>query len=291
MYDFISLNIICPVCEKSLMDTEYLVDHKPSIKLGIEVPDKKGTIFLSSIYGSYNYSCDIETPKNEIVKLFCPHCKAEIKSETKCNLCKAHMVAFLMDTGGMVNICSRIGCKNHFVEITDLSSALKNLFKEREISACPDLKDTTAPAEEGEEINEMDEMHETIKTGAFLRAYCPHCRKTLIEGNILKLRIVKENNESGFLMLSPYLNVYTSKSTIHLRESKSVGDIKCFHCDASLIVKDKNCDKCGCPTAKISIGVLTRIIDFYICSKKGCRWHGLNDKDINYIELEDRENW
>lgn len=291
MYNFISLNIICPVCSKSLMEPEYLVDYKPGIKLKIEIANKKGTIFLSSIYGSYNYSCDIETPKNKIAKLFCPHCKAEITSETKCNLCKAPMVSFLMDIGGMVNICSRIGCKNHFVEIADLSSALKKLFKEHEVTAYSNLQDTITPVKEGKEISEVDEMREIIKTGAFLRAYCPQCRKTLIEGNILKLRIVREDNESGFLMLSPYLNVYTSKSTIFLSEGKSIGDMKCFHCDASLIVKDKNCDKCGYPTAKIFISVLTKMIDFYICSKKGCRWHGLNDEDINYIELEDRENW
>ena len=291
MYDFISINVKCPHCNKLLMDSERLVDHKPGIRLTIENAKKKGTIVLSSIYGSYNYLCDIELTVGETVKLFCPHCKKEISDQTKCNLCNAPMVSFLMDIGGIVNICSRIGCKNHFVEIVDLSSALKKLDKEHKIIEFPNRRGTIAPSEDGEKIDEINEMHETIKTGAFLRAYCPHCKKTLVEGNILKLRIVKENNESGFLMLSPYLNVYTSKSTILLPEGKSIGDMKCFHCDASLMVKDKSCEKCGSPTAKISISVLTRMIDFYICSKKGCRWHGLNDNDINNIELEDRENW
>jgi hypothetical protein len=200
------------------------------------------------------------------------------------------MLPFQLEMGGMVNICSRIGCKNHFVEISDLSAVMKNLQEEAEIPGCPP-KDNLTPVKESEEISEADEMRETIKSGAFLWVYCPLCKKTLIDSNMLKLRIVKENNESGFMMLSPYLNVYTTKTTIVLPEDKIIGDIKCFHCDSSLIVKDKSCGKCGSPAARLSVSVLTRMIDFYICSKKGCRWHGLNEKDINFIELEDRQNW
>ena len=40
------------------------------------------------------------------------------------------MVPFHLDMGGKVSICSRNGCKNHFVEFDDLSVAMKRLYQE-----------------------------------------------------------------------------------------------------------------------------------------------------------------
>jgi hypothetical protein len=33
------------------------------------------------------------------------------------------------------------------------------------------------------------------------------------------------------------------------------------------------------------------MIDFFICAKKGCTWHGLNKKDLDDIRLEDSVEW
>jgi hypothetical protein len=106
---------------------------------------------------------------------------------------------------------------------------------------------------------------------------------------MLKLRI--ENGESGILMLSPYLNVFTSKSTIVLPEEKTVSDLKCFHCNKTLIVEDKNCEKCGSPIAGIHVVARTKLINFYICTRKGCKWHGLNESDLYDIKLESSLEW
>ncbi len=106
---------------------------------------------------------------------------------------------------------------------------------------------------------------------------------------MLKLKI--HNGEEGFLMLSPYLNVFTSKSTIFLAEDKTVKDILCCHCNQSLISEDKTCEKCGSEVAKIAIGARTKLIDFYICTKKGCRWHGLSSDDLIDIRLQDSLEW
>ena len=43
--------------------------------------------------------------------------------------------------------------------------------------------------------------------------------------------------------------------------------------------------------ARIALNVRNKMLDFYICSKKGCRWHGLNQEDINEIRLEDSMEW
>lgn len=291
MYELISLKVNCPVCGKSLMDEKKLVDNCPSYKLKIKIDEKEGTMNLSSVWESYNYICDIETPEDAIIKIFCSHCNSEIISDAECEVCKAPMIPLDLELGGKIDICSRVGCKNHFVKFVDFTFALKNLFSESELNGMPYYRDMTISKQESDtSLSHEEEKIEIIKSGTFLHAYCPHCKKTLIEKNMIKLMVVR-GRKKGFIMLSPYLNVFTSKSTIFLREGEMIGDLRCFNCNSSLMVKDKSCEECGCEIAKIAISARTKLIDFYICAKKGCRWHGLSREDLNDIRLEDSLEW
>lgn len=222
MYELISLKLKCPVCGKSLMDETHLVDNEPSIHLYIEIGGEKGDIHLSSIYGSYNYKTNIEMPEGEIAKFICTHCDAQITSDSECLSCGANMVPFYLDMGGKVTICSRSGCKNHFVEFEDLGIALKKMYQEYGLAGKDDFK----PDHVIEKVEKpVDEDKEIIESGTFLNSYCPHCNKSLLEDNMLKLKVY--NGKEGFLMLSPYLNVFTTKSTIFLEEDKSLKDVRC----------------------------------------------------------------
>ncbi|MCX6235199.1 MAG: hypothetical protein NT175_10870 [Bacteroidetes bacterium] len=280
LFDFICLNVKCPLCKKSLMDKDQLVDGKPGIVLNIETSEQKGTIILSSIYESYNYRCSIDIPSGEIAKFSCPLCHQMITSDIQCEYCDAHMVPLLLDIGGKANICSRSECKGHFLEFENISVALKKLYL---------LGDLTGPLPEG--IFENGDSKEILETGTYLHTYCPICNKTLIEQGLIKLKIINERNEEGFVLLSPYLNVFTSKSTVFLKEDQVVKNIKCNHCDTSLIDEKVTCQVCGSPTAKIAVSASKKIIDFFICSKKGCRWHGLSEEDLYDIQLEDSLEW
>jgi ssDNA-binding Zn-finger/Zn-ribbon topoisomerase 1 len=288
MYNFVSLNVKCPICGVSFMDETHPVDNEPSIKLNIKIANKNGVINLSSIYGSYNYICDVDCPNNDIAEFTCPHCHFDLNSDIECKVCKAPMVPFYLDMGGRVSVCSRAGCKNHVIEFEDLSMALAKFYQEYGYinKAEEEIKESEITSEP-----EKDENLEIIESGTFLSAYCPHCKRSLIENDMLKLKIVNDKKEVGFIMLSPFLNVFSSKSTVFLAEGKPVGELKCFHCDKSLMLSDKNCEKCGSPVAKISISARSKLIDFYICSKKGCRWHGLSEDDIEEIKLEDSLEW
>jgi hypothetical protein len=200
------------------------------------------------------------------------------------------MVPFYLDMGGKVSICSRSGCKNHHVEFEDLSMALRKLYQEYGFRGRKYPKKEQPSEQQSKTVEKpVDEHTEIIETGTFLQSYCPHCRKSLIVNDMLKLKII--NGEEGFLLLSPYLNSFTSKSTIYLPEDKPVTDIMCFHCDASLVENDKSCGKCGSPVAKINISASSKLIDFYICTKKGCRWHGLSEEDLYSIKLEESDEW
>ena len=269
------------------MDKEHLVDNKPSVHTKIKIDDQEGDIWLSSIYGSYNFESSIEIPLDTIPLFFCPHCSAEIISDRKCELCDAPMIPFHLIEGGVVHICSRRGCKKHSIEFDDLELALQHFYNEFAYGQ-------TTPLEKQEPkptLPEKTSDKEIIKTGTYLHSFCPYCHKSIIEKETIKFEIKNKDGEIGYLYLSPYLNVFTHKSTIRLPEKESVADISCPHCGHSLIEKDKKCEVCGSDVAKISVSAITKLIDFYICTKKGCTWHGLSDEDVKSILLEDSEEW
>jgi len=292
MYDFISLNVKCPLCGVTLMDANHPVDNKPSIRLGAEMNGNKGFVCLSSIYGSYNYMCDIELEKGQLTILSCPSCKHEITSKQSCVHCDAPMVHLALDMEGRVSFCSRYGCKSHFVEFEDLTHVLQRLYEDfgyddAKVGKTPDKQQVSEvrPAEKAK----SDEHLEIISTGTFLHAYCPHCKRSLIEDELLKLKVIQE--ESGYVLVSPYLNVFSTKSTIYLPEEQPISEIACPHCEKTLIESSHVCGKCGSPAARIAVSARTKLIDFYICTKKGCRWHGLNEDDMFNIKLEDSIEW
>jgi ssDNA-binding Zn-finger/Zn-ribbon topoisomerase 1 len=290
MFNIISLKVKCPVCSASLMDKEQMVDNEPGIKLDISIGPKKGYIWLSSIYESYNYFADIDIPKNEIAVFHCPHCHSEIKSDDLCKTCHAPLVPFHLEDGGKVTICSRAGCKKHSVAFEDLSTALGYFYEKYTYTHSDDII-FSPHHEEHKDDTDAEEDKEIIKTGTFLSAYCPHCRRSLIEDRMVKLKVENELGETGYLMLSPYLNVFTHKSTVKLPEKHPIKNIRCPHCDEPLFVDGKLCPVCNSEVAKVQVAAMTKMIDFYICSKKGCTWHGLSDEDIQSIVLEDSKDW
>lgn len=128
----VSLNAKCPHCGKSFMDEETKLRDVRSIKLNIETSENRGTIRLCSIYGCYDHLCDIDLKEGEIVKIFCPHCNKELKSNDECDAkdCNAPMIPLTLQLGGKVFICSRKGCDNHFVAFEDLATEVRKFYHE-----------------------------------------------------------------------------------------------------------------------------------------------------------------
>jgi hypothetical protein len=288
--NLISLRVKCPVCGHSLMDEERPVDNCPGIKLNINVGEASGVIHLSSVWESYNYISTVETPKKEVIELSCPHCSSKLIGRADCDVCDAPMIPLDLELGGDICICSRIGCKNHFVKFVDFSFALKQLYLEAGYKGRPYSEDMIYP--EKIDIPETEEEKDTelMRTGTFLKSYCPHCKKSLIEDNSIKLK-VDRGDKKGYLMLSPYLNIFTSRSTIRLPEDELIGNILCSHCDHSLVIPGEVCGDCGSEVARIVVGATSRLVDFYICAKKGCTWHGLSREDMDDIRLESSLEW
>ena len=129
----IQVNVKCPHCEQSLMDKDHKIDDHASIKVMIEFEGRKGWLSLSSLYGSYNTESEFAITDGEIVRFFCSKCNANLEGTRKCEKCNAPMIAVDFVNGGVVQICSRKGCKKHLIEFEDL---------EREIGAFYDTYST-----------------------------------------------------------------------------------------------------------------------------------------------------
>lgn len=117
------------------MDYTQYLNAKPSIKVKVAVGDKEGILNLCSTYGCYDKVSSIELVENEIAKLICPYCKQDLSTQITCELCHAPMVDLTLNKGGKVHICSRIGCKKHYVSFEDIYETLTNFYGEYDYGA------------------------------------------------------------------------------------------------------------------------------------------------------------
>jgi (2Fe-2S) ferredoxin len=111
------LTVSCSRCNHSLMDPDHLIDGSPSIRVTVSFERKHGWLRLSSLYGSFAVESEYLIRTDEIVHFFCPHCHAELKGASTCPLCNAPMVSMIVRAGGIVQICSRRGCKGHMLDL------------------------------------------------------------------------------------------------------------------------------------------------------------------------------
>jgi len=111
------VEVSCARCNHSLMDSRHQIDGYPSIRVTVSFGNKHGWFCLSSLYGSYNVSSEYDVPPDTLIQVFCPHCHAELIGGAKCAECDAPMVPMIVRGGGVVQICTRRGCKGHMLDI------------------------------------------------------------------------------------------------------------------------------------------------------------------------------
>lgn len=111
------VEVSCARCNHSLMDSEHPVDGHPAIRVTVAFDGIHDHILLSSLYGSFNVESDHEIPPDTVVDFFCPHCHAHLAGSSNCPECRTPMVPMIVRGGGIVQICSRRGCKGHILDI------------------------------------------------------------------------------------------------------------------------------------------------------------------------------
>jgi NADH:ubiquinone oxidoreductase subunit E len=111
------IEVSCPRCNHSLMDESHPIDEHPSIRVTMAFGREHGWIRMSSLYGSYTVESEYEIPEGTLVNFFCSHCHAELIGALRCPECTTPMVPMMVRGGGIVQICSRRGCKGHMLDL------------------------------------------------------------------------------------------------------------------------------------------------------------------------------
>ena len=112
-------HVNCSRCNHGLMDPDHPIDGSPSIRVTVSFERKHGWLRLSSLYGSFAVESEYPIHADDVVDFFCPHCHAELKGASTCPLCSAPMVSMIVRAGGIVQVCSRRGCKGHMLDLED----------------------------------------------------------------------------------------------------------------------------------------------------------------------------
>ena len=117
------LDVVCPVCQRSLMNEEVKINGLPSVKLNIRSEEnERGTVYLCATYECFEHHKDMAVAQGEIVEFCCPFCHSELLTRETCRICDAPMVKLGLQSGGFIKICSRFGCFNHYLSLSDLEA-------------------------------------------------------------------------------------------------------------------------------------------------------------------------
>ncbi len=116
------VGVSCPRCGKSFMDPANPVRGCPSIRLTFALEGKQGWMCLSSLYGSFDVKSEFEIPPDAVVKIFCPHCRAELGDPWPCMECDAPMISLAVPGGGVARVCTRRGCRGHMLDLNGVNS-------------------------------------------------------------------------------------------------------------------------------------------------------------------------
>jgi NADH:ubiquinone oxidoreductase subunit E len=115
------IQVNCPRCDHTLMDTAHKINSCASIKLAASSDGKKGILYLSGLYGSAHADSDGEFMQGAVTLLSCPHCAKELPGVSDCPECGAKMAMMTAGKYATLHVCSRCGCKGHMLDITALT--------------------------------------------------------------------------------------------------------------------------------------------------------------------------
>jgi hypothetical protein len=101
------LETICPQCREDLTVGEW-IDLKLSLADG-----REGAISLSAYFSDYSAKPPFFIEEGALAHFFCPHCLTDLTTDRQCGLCLAPLFAMGIRTGGMIEVCTRKGCKGH----------------------------------------------------------------------------------------------------------------------------------------------------------------------------------
>lgn len=261
------LDCRCPHCGKSVIENE-------RIKLGvINHGHEHGILRLSPYLNYHDLTSTIRLEDWQPVQdVLCPHCVHSFrKAEERCGECGSEVARVVVKAAGEIFgllFCLRKNCHWHGLD-TEARGTLSL-----------EAAGFTSPRNQ----------KEFVQTGTKLKVSCPRCHANLVHGEDLLLHARNADGRLFVVRLSPLLNVFTCECSIFLSEGEEVADMICPKCDQSLWLDGKHCDACGARAARMRVGAAVQEVDFYICMRNRCHWHGLSTEDRRRIILDESAN-
>jgi len=119
----IQIEVKCPHCGRSLINPDIQLDQLDSIHLAAKIGPDLGSLYLSQIYGSYLKRFEkIEDVPNAVVECSCPHCHTPFPVHGVCE-CGAPIIGLDLKVGGVIKVCTRNGCRRHWLEFENADDA------------------------------------------------------------------------------------------------------------------------------------------------------------------------
>ena len=116
------IDVSCPRCNHSLMDARHPIEGHPSIRVLVTAGSRQGWLRLSGLYGHYAYQQSDGMPAGTVVALFCPQCHGLLGGVSACPDCSAPLVPLLVHGGAILQVCSRLGCRGHSLDLSGVNA-------------------------------------------------------------------------------------------------------------------------------------------------------------------------
>jgi len=122
------LQVCCPYCRAPLSEgTKVVLDAY------VSDTGQDGKVALSAIFGDDTVETDLDVPNGTIAEFRCPSCDQSLMLQMPCRLCGAPMASVNIQTGGVVEFCSRRGCKGHalggFGDVDQMMSLINTMLR------------------------------------------------------------------------------------------------------------------------------------------------------------------
>ena len=156
------------------------------------------------------------------------------------------------------------------------------------------IKETNGPPLREQELSESPPLMERskIKHDTYLSCWCPHCAKGLNDGDKAVLEIVDNQGQVGPGVAAAYLNVLEQETSILFDEDEDLIDVRCPHCQASLLEERRVCKEDGCKLIGLHVSISdSKKLKLISCIRRSCRWYEMSEEDNERLILRDSHEW
>ena len=126
--DMLQLPVCCPYCRAALTE-----GSKVHLDADVRDTHQDGRVYLSAVFGDHTIETDLDIPEGAVAEFRCPSCDQSLMLQMPCRLCGALMASIDIQSGGVLEFCSRRGCRAHalggFGDVDQMMALVNSMFR------------------------------------------------------------------------------------------------------------------------------------------------------------------